>query len=167
MLQKYFLLTSHWNHHLAHNWMESFTKCRTFWYLVSEEQIGFLIKSNLPWHLNAWFWIFQKSQFWIFWLWYISVQEPPIFNSCLCPNNRKWIMGFGDKTISFLVVSEPKYSEIRHFQAKTLFFCPLGDQWCQIHKCKVFILVSQIPKCPASSKIFHPSLSLMMLSMRS
>ena len=33
--------------------MENFTGCRTFWYLVSKEQIGFLIKSNLPRHLKA------------------------------------------------------------------------------------------------------------------
>ena len=147
--------------------MENFTWCRTFWYLVSEEQIGVLIKSNLPRHLKAWFWICQKSQFWIFWVGYKSVQEPPIFNSCLCPNNRKWIMGFGDKIILFLVISEPKYSKIRHFLAKTIIFCLLWDQWFQINKSKVFILVYQIPKCPASSKIFHPTFCLMMLSMRS
>ena len=115
LLQKYFLLTSHRKHHKTKCWMENFTGCRTFWYLVSKEHIGFLIKSNLPRLLKAWFWRCQKSQFWIFWVGYISVQEPPIFNPRLCPNNRNWIMGFGDKTILFLVISEPKYSKIRHF----------------------------------------------------
>ena len=45
----------------------------------------------------------------------------------VCAPIIKVIMGFGDKTMFVFVISETKYSKIRHLKAKTLIICPVRD----------------------------------------
>ena len=61
------------------------------------------------------------------------------------------------------VIAELIYSKIRQFWSKNSILGPLGIQNNKNLKSKIFIVKSQISKCPSTSEIFHPNLGFKML----
>ena len=61
------------------------------------------------------------------------------------------------------VIAELIYSKIRQFWSKNSILGPLGIRNNEILKSQIFIVKSQISKCPSTSENFHSILGIMML----